>query len=63
MKPSWTGEKITFLRDGDHMDKMAAMPIYGKNPSKFSFPEPPGHGQFGHLFTGPIEAKLLMELL
>ena len=30
------------LRDGGHMTKMAAMPIYGKNLKESSSPEPAG---------------------
>ena len=37
-----------FINNPGHMTKMAAMPIYGENPSKFFFP---GTG-------GPISTKL-----
>ena len=37
-----------FINDPGHMTKMAAMPIYGKNPSKFFFSGT----------TGPISTKL-----
>ena len=37
-----------FINNPGHMIKMAAMPIYGKNPSKFFF----------SLTTGPISTKL-----
>ena len=37
-----------YSHDAGHMTKMAAMPIYGKNPSKIFFP---GTG-------GPISTKL-----
>ena len=33
-------EIFVWLRHLSHMTKMAATPIYGKNPSKFSSPEP-----------------------
>ena len=39
-----------YLHDAGHMTKMAAMPIYSKNPSKIFFP---GIG-------GPISTKLGM---
>ena len=38
-----------FINNPGHMTKMAAMPIYGKNPSKFSGT------------TGPISTKLGMK--
>ena len=38
------------LHDAGHMTKMAVMPIYGKNPSKSSSPEPAGR------FSRTIEA-------
>ena len=31
------GESIVFINNPGHMIKMAAMPIYGKNPSKIFF--------------------------
>ena len=31
-----------FINNPGHMTKMAAMPIYGKNPSKFFFSETTG---------------------
>ena len=40
-----------FINNPGHMIKMAAMPIYGKNPSKFFFSET----------TGPISTKLGMK--
>ena len=39
-----------FINNPGHMTKMAVMPIYGKNPSKFFF--------YGT--TGPISSKLDM---
>ena len=39
-----------YWRDADHMTKMAAMPIYGKNPSKIFFSGT----------VGPISMKLGM---
>ena len=40
-----------FINNPGHMTKMAAMPIYGKNPSKF----------FSSETTGPISTKLGMK--
>ena len=40
-----------FINNPGHMTKMAAMPIYGKNPSKFFF-----SGTYG-----PISTKLGMK--
>ena len=40
-----------FINNPGHMTKMAAMPIYGKNPSKFFFSGT----------TGPISTKLCMK--
>ena len=40
-----------FINNPGHMTKMAAMPLYGKNPSKFFFSET----------TGPISTKLGMK--
>ena len=40
-----------YINNLDHMTKMAAMPIYGKNPSKCFF--------YGT--TGPISTKLDMK--
>ena len=40
-----------FINNPGHMTKMAAMPIYGKNPSKFFFSGT----------TGPISMKLGMK--
>ena len=37
--------------DADHMTKMAAMPIYGKNPSKIFF----------SVTCGPVSTKLGMQ--
>ena len=34
VEPPWVGGRIFFLRHLGHMTKMAATPIYGKNPSK-----------------------------
>ena len=34
------GVTNVFINNPGHMTKMAAMPIYGKNPSKSSSPEP-----------------------
>ena len=40
-----------FINNPGHMTKMAGMPIYGKNPSKFFFSGT----------TGPISTKLGMK--
>ena len=40
-----------YINNPGHMTKMAAMPIYGKNPSKTLFSET----------TGPISMKLGMK--
>ena len=40
MKHLWEGGTNVYLNNPGHMTKMAAMPIYGKNPSKSSSPEP-----------------------
>ena len=40
-----------FLNNPGHMTKMATMPLYGKNPSKFFFSGT----------TGPISTKLGMK--
>ena len=37
VEPPWEGEMKTCLRLLGHMTKMAATPIYGKNPSKIFF--------------------------
>ena len=42
-----------FINNLGHMIKMAAMPIYGQNPSKFFFSRT----------TGPISTKLGMKHL
>ena len=42
-----------FINNPGHMTKMAAMPIYGKNPSNFFFSGT----------TGPISTKLGMKHL
>ena len=34
MEPPWEGGTKVFINGPGHMTKMAAMPIYGKNPSK-----------------------------
>ena len=47
-KQLWEGGTNVFINNPGHMTKMAAMPIYGKNPSKFSFSGT----------TGPISTKL-----
>ena len=50
MEPPWEGGKKVYINGPGHMTKMAAMPIYGKNPSKIFFS---GTG-------GPISMKLGM---
>ena len=42
VEPPWVGGTIFCLRHLCHMTKMAATPIYGKNPQKSSSPEPAG---------------------
>ena len=42
VEPPWVGGKTACFRHLGHMTKMAAMPIYGKKPSKSSFLEPAG---------------------
>ena len=42
VEPPWVGGTIFCSRHLGHMTKMAATPIYGKKPSKFSSPEPAG---------------------
>ena len=37
MEPQWVGGKKVCLRSLGHLTKMAATPIYGKNPSKIFF--------------------------
>ena len=34
MEPPWGGGTEVYINDPGHMTKMAATPIYGKNPSK-----------------------------
>ena len=40
--PPWVGGTVVCSRHLGHMTKMAAKPIYGKNPLKSSTPEPAG---------------------
>ena len=40
VEPPWVRGTIFCSRHLGHMTKMAAMPIYGKNPSKIFSPEP-----------------------
>ena len=42
VEPPWVGETIFCSRHLGHMTKMAATPLYGKNHSKYSSPEPVG---------------------
>ena len=51
MKHLWEGEINVFINNPGHMTKMATMPIYGKNPSKFFFSGT----------TRPISTKLGMK--
>ena len=37
MEPPWVGGTIVYINGPGHMTKMAATPIYGKNPSKIFF--------------------------
>ena len=52
MKHLWEGGTNVYISNPGHMTKMAAMPIYGKNPSKIFF--------FSGT-TGPISTKLGMK--
>ena len=40
VEPPWEGGTKVCINGLDHMTKMAAMPIYGKNLKKTSSPEP-----------------------
>ena len=51
MKHLWEGGTNVYINNPGHMTKMAAMPIYGKNPSKIFFSGT----------TGPISTKLVMK--
>ena len=51
MKHLWKGGTNVYINNPGHMTKMAAMPIYGKNPSKIFFSGT----------TGPISTKLGMK--
>ena len=51
MKHLWNGGINVYINYLVHMTKMAAMPIYGKNPSKIFFSES----------GGPISKKLGMN--
>ena len=42
VEPPWEGGTKVNINGPGHMTKMAATPIYGKNPSKSSPPEPAG---------------------
>ena len=46
MEPPWEGGTKVYINGPGHMTKMAAMPIYGKNPSKIFF-----SGTSGPIFT------------
>ena len=37
VEPPWEGGTKVYINGPDHMTKMAATPIYGKNPSKIFF--------------------------
>ena len=37
VEPPWEGGTKFYINGPGHMTKMAAMPIYGKNPSKIFF--------------------------
>ena len=50
-KHLWEGGTNVYINNPGHMTKMAAMPIYGKNPSKIFFSGT----------TGPISTKLGMK--
>ena len=51
MKHLWEEGTNVYINNPGHMTKMAAMPIYGKNPSKIFFSGT----------TGPISTKLGMK--
>ena len=51
MKHLWEGGTNVYINNPGHMTKMAAMPIYGKNPSKIFFSGT----------TGLISTKLSMK--
>ena len=51
MKHLWEGGTNVFINNPGHMTKMAAMPIYGKNPSKLFFTRT----------TKPMSTKLDMK--
>ena len=51
MNHLWEGGTNVYINNPGHMTKMAAMPIYGKNPSKIFFSGT----------TGPISTKLGMK--
>ena len=51
MKHLWEGGTNVYINNPGHMTKMAAMPIYGKNPSKIFFSGT----------TEPISTKLGMK--
>ena len=51
MKHLWEGGTNVYINNPGHMTKMAAMPIYDKNPSKIFFSGT----------TGPISTKLGMK--
>ena len=40
VKPFWGGRTKVYINGTGHMTKMVVMPIYGKNLSKSSSPEP-----------------------
>ena len=46
VEPRWEGGMKVYINGPGHMTKMAAMPIYGKNPSKIFF-----FGTGGPIFT------------
>ena len=50
VEPPWEGGTKVYINGPGHMTKMAAMPIYGKNPSKIFFSRT----------SGPIFKKLDM---
>ena len=50
VEPPWEGGTKVYLNGPGHMTKMAATPIYGKNPSKIFYSKT----------SGPIFTKLCM---
>ena len=56
VEPSWEEGTKVYINGPGHMTKMAAKPIYGKNPSKIFFSRTgrPIFTKLGMLFRGPL---------